>query len=313
MMKVAVLCGGRSHERAVSLRSGERVSETLRELGHEPELVDVGPDTSRRLRDGAFDVAFIAMHGRGGEDGTAQSLLELLGIAYTGTRADACEATYDKTRAKRLFVAHDIATPAFIALSEAALEEFGAADALDEARDAIGYPLVVKPARGGSSLGVRFVEDDVALPRALISAMSYDRHVVVERHITGRELAIAVVQRADGIHALPPVEITPRNADWFDYESRYEHGETEFTCPPVGLDDATLARLEQTALAAWNALDLRGVARVDVMLDADGTPWVLEAALVPGFTDTSLMPLACEAGGISFADLVAELLRDAIA
>jgi D-alanine-D-alanine ligase len=312
-MKVAVLCGGRSHERAVSLRSGERVSETLRELGHEPVLVDVGPDTSRRLRDGGFDVAFIALHGRGGEDGTAQSLLELLGIPYTGTRAGECEATFDKARAKRLMIADHIPTPRFIALSESALEEFGAADALDEARDAIGYPMVVKPARGGSSLGVRFVEDDAALPRALIGAMSYDRHVVVEQHIDGRELAIALVQTSDGVRVLPPVEITPRNADWFDYESRYEHGGTEFTCPPSGLDEATLVRLEDVAVATWNTLGLRGVARVDVMLDETNHPWVLEAALVPGLTDTSLMPLALEAGGLSFSDLVAELLRDATA
>lgn len=310
-MKVAVLCGGRSHERVVSLRSGERVSETLRELGHDPELVDVGPDTSRRLRDGGFDVAFIALHGRGGEDGTAQSLLELLGIPYTGTRAGECEATFDKARAKRLMIADHIPTPRFIALSESALEEFGAADALDEARDAIGYPMVVKPARGGSSLGVRFVEDDAALPRALIGAMSYDRHVVVEQHIDGRELAIALVQTSDGVRALPPVEITPRNADWFDYESRYEHGETEFTCPPTDLDEAALARLENVAVETWNTLGLRGVARIDVMLDETNHPWVLEAAIVPGLTDTSLMPLALEAGGLSFTDLVAELLRDA--
>lgn len=311
-MKVAVLYGGRSHERAVSLRSGERVGEALRELGHDVELVDAGPDASRRLRDGGFEAAFIALHGRGGEDGTAQALLELLGIPYTGTREGACAATFDKARAKRLLRSASIPTPEFLTLSETALEEFGAADALDEARDAIGYPLVVKPARGGSSLGVRFVDDDASLPRALIGAMSYDRDVIVERHVDGRELAVALVQTADGLRALPPVEISPRHSDWFDYESRYEHGETEFTCPPVDIDADVLARVEQVALDTWRTLDLRGFARVDMILDRVGIPWILEASLVPGLTDTSLIPLACEAGGMSFSDLVAEVLRDAV-
>lgn len=317
-MKVAVLHGGRSHERAVSLRSGERVGEALRDLGHDAVLVDIGPETASELRDGGFDVAFVALHGRGGEDGTAQSLLELIGIPYTGTRAAQCEAAYDKARAKQLLLdgAGDAPTPPFVVLTETAIEEFGgAAVALDQARSTIGFPLVVKPARGGSALGIRFVDDEAALPRALVSAMSYDRSVILERHVTGREIAVAMVERRGddgGVEVLPPVEITPRHSDWFDYESRYEHGETEFTCPPVGLDDAVLARVEQVSRATWELLGLRGFARIDMIVDGDGTPWVLEAALVPGLTDTSLIPIACEAGGMDFDQLVAALLTDAL-
>lgn len=316
-MKVAVLCGGRSHERAVSLRSGARVEEALGQLGHDVELIDVGPDASRRLKAGNFDVAFIALHGRGGEDGTIQSLLELLGIPYTGSRGGPCDAAFDKARAKRVFQAAGVPTPRFLTLTQTALEEFGAADALDEAREAIGFPLVVKPARGGSALGVRFVHDERSLPRALIGAMSYDRQVVVEQHVTGRELAVTVLgSSTDGateVRVLPAVEIVPRHADWFDYESRYEHGETEFTCPPQGIDDAVLTRVADTARTAFESLDCSGLARVDMILDDAGTPWVLEVSPVPGLTTTSIVPLACEAAGTTFDAVIDGLLTDAIA
>jgi D-alanine-D-alanine ligase len=319
-VKVAVLCGGRSHERAVSLRSGARVEEALGQLGHETELVDPGPDTSRRLKAGGFDVAFIALHGRGGEDGTVQSLLELLGIPYTGSRGGPCDSAFDKARAKRIFLAADVPTPRFLSLTQTALEEFGAADALDEARDAIGFPLVVKPARGGSALGVRFVNDERSLPRALIGAMSYDREVVVEQHVSGRELAVAIIGHAGAtaddpstVRVLPAVEIVPRNADWFDYESRYEHGETEFTSPPQNMSAEVLDRVADVARRAFEALGCSGLARVDLLVDEAGTPWVLEVSPVPGLTSTSIVPLACEAAGTTFEAVIEELLADAIA
>ncbi|MBC7461150.1 MAG: D-alanine--D-alanine ligase [Thermoleophilia bacterium] len=315
-----MLCGGRSHERAVSLRSGARVEEALGHLGHEAVLIDTGPDASKRRKEGGFTFAFVALHGRGGEDGTVQSLLELLGIPYTGSRGGPSESAFDKARAKRIFSAAGVPTPKFLTLTQTALEEFGAADALDEARDAIGFPLVVKPARGGSAMGVRFVNDERSLPRALISAMSYDREVVVEQHVTGRELAVAVLgsgatDSAPGtVRVLPPVEIVPRNADWFDYESRYEHGETEFTCPPQDMSAELLDRVSDVALRAYEALDCSGLARVDLLLDeASGIPWVLEVSPVPGLTTTSIVPLACEAAGTTFEAVIEELLADAIA
>lgn len=313
-MRVAVLCGGRSHERAVSLRTGARAEQALVALGHEATLVDVDQDIEELLAAGSFDVAFIALHGRGGEDDTIQSLCERLGLPYTGTRSGPCGAAFHKARAKRLLLAAGVPTPAFITFSEHAIEQFGAGDVRDEATE-LGYPLVVKPARSGSSLGTRFVDDAAGLPRALIGAMSYDSEVLVERHVTGRELAVAVLgsSHAGDLRVLPAVEIVPRHSDWFDYESRYTHGETEFRCPPDGLDQAALNRVEEVSAAAYEALDISGAGRVDLIVDEQGEPWVLEVAPVPGLTETSLMTVALDAAGVSIEELVEALLEDAIA
>ncbi|MCW2949447.1 MAG: D-alanine--D-alanine ligase, partial [Thermoleophilia bacterium] len=228
-------------------------------------------------------------------------------------------AAFDKARAKRTFESAGVPTPPFVTLTQTAIEEFGAADALEQARDAIGFPLVVKPARGGSAMGVRFVHDARGLPRALVGAMSYDREVVVERHVTGRELAVTVIQAKANpsddaaVRVLPPVEIVPRNADWFDYESRYEHGETEFTCPPQHMTEELRARVADVAQQAFVALGCSGLARVDLLLDDEGTPWVLEVSPVPGLTTTSIVPLACEAAGTTFEAVIEQLLVDAVA
>lgn len=314
-MRVAVLCGGRSHERAVSLRTGARVEQALVALGHEPVVIDADDDVEQTLAAARVDVAFIALHGRGGEDDEIQSVCERLELPYTGTRSGPCGAAFHKARAKRLLLAAGVPTPTFITFSEHAIEQFGAGDVRDEATE-IGYPLVVKPARAGSSLGTRFVDAAAGLPRALIGAMSYDSEVLVERHVAGRELAVAIIGSSatpEGVRVLPPVEIVPRHADWFDYESRYTHGETEFTCPPAGLDDAVLERATETCRAAYEALDISGYGRVDLILDDAEQPWVLEVATVPGLTETSLMTVACEAAGVSIEDLVASLLADALA
>lgn len=312
-MRIAVLCGGRSHERAVSLRTGARVEHALVTLGHEAVLIDVDHDVETHLAAGDFDVAYVALHGRGGEDDEIQSLCERLGLAYTGTRSGPCGAAFHKARAKRLLLAAGVPTPAFITFSEHAIEQFGAGDVRDEASE-LGWPLVVKPARAGSSLGTRFVDDAAGLPRALIGAMSYDHEVLVERHVTGRELAVAVLgsAAAGDLRVLPAVEIVPRHADWFDYESRYTHGETEFTCPPQGLDEDVLERVGIVCREAYETLDISGYGRVDVIVDDAGEAWVLEVAPVPGLTETSLMTIACEAAGVSIEDLVASLLIDAV-
>lgn len=313
-MRIAVLCGGRSHERAVSLRTGARVELALQALGHEPTLIDVDHDVEQELADGGFDVVYIALHGRGGEDDEAQSMCERIGVPYTGTRSGPSGAAFHKARAKRLLLAAGVPTPAFITFSEHAIEQFGAGDVRDEAAE-LGYPLVVKPARAGSSLGTRFVDDAAGLPRALIGAMSYDHEVLVERHVTGRELAVAIIgsAAAGDLRVLPAVEIVPRHADWFDYESRYSHGETEFTCPPEGFEPRVLQRVEDVSQLAYEALDISGCGRVDLIVDEDGQPWVLEVSPVPGLTETSLMTIACEAAGVSIEDLVASLLDDALA
>ena len=311
-MKVAVICGGSSYERAVSLRSGAAVAEAARELGHEVTIIDSGPSLSSELRDGGFDVAVVALHGKGGEDGHVQGLLELLNVPYTGSRPGPSQCAYEKARAKRMLRAADVPTPDFVSLTATALQEFGAGDALTEASETLGFPVVVKPASGGSAMGVRIVRDEAELPRAIVHAMSYDGHVLVERAVHGRELAVCVLGTGDAVRALPPIRIVPRNADHFDFESRYTRGETEYTCPPDDLTDDELARVEAVALAAYEALDLSGYGRVDIVLDGDGVPQVLELESVPGMTDTSLLPMAAGAIGMRLADIVAVLIDDAV-
>lgn len=315
--RVAILCGGRSHERAVSLRSGQRVEQALNGDGDwDATLVDVDEQLPQVLEAGDFDVAFIALHGRGGEDDQVQALCELLGLPYTGTRNGPCGAAFDKARAKRLLQAAGVPTPGFITFSEHAIEQFGAGDVRDEAEQ-LGFPLVVKPAQGGSALGTRFVDDATHLPRALIGALSFDQHVLLERHVHGRELSVTILgpfgEDPVSTRVLPAVEIVPRHADWFDYQSRYNHGETEFTCPPQDMDDAVRQRAEEVALASYEALDISGYGRVDLIVDEAGEPWVLEVAPVPGLTETGTVSVALDASGIALEQLVRDLLTDALA
>jgi D-alanine-D-alanine ligase len=304
-MKVAVLKGGRSLERQVSLRSGARVEDALAGLGHDVVAIDVGADLVSRLRGERPDVAFIALHGEGGEDGTVQELLEILGIPYTGPGIRACMRSIDKVAAKQELRAAGVPTPDWVAFNALAFRELGAADTLAEIEAGLGFPLVVKPAGGGSSLGVRFAAGADEVPEALVAAFSYDDRVLLERHIEGRELAVSLLA---GI-ALPAVEARPREEDRFSYEARYEIGRTDYVCP------ADLAEAEgpvlDAALRTWDALGFDGFARVDLIL-GDGGPQVLEANAIPGLTDTSLLPMAAEAAGMSFEDLCGRILELAL-
>ncbi|MEX2106985.1 MAG: D-alanine--D-alanine ligase [Solirubrobacterales bacterium] len=301
-MKVAVLKGGRSLERGVSLRSGARVEDALERLGHEVLAVDVGSDLVKRLAAERPDVAFVAMHGVGGEDGTAQELCEILGIPFTGPGVAACTRCMDKVLAKYAIREAGLPTPDWFAFNETAFRELGAADALGQLEQSLGFPLVVKPSRGGSSLGVKFAASPAEVPQALVSAFSYDDRVLLERFVEGRELAVSVL----GDEALPVVEAIPAAGDRYDFEARYEIGRTRFACPAELGEDETRA-VAETALAAYRALGCTGFARVDLILDEDG-PWVLEANAIPGLTDTSLLPQAAEAAGMSFEDLVGRIL-----
>lgn len=311
-MKVAVLYGGRSYERAVSIRSGERVGEALRELGHDVLMLDADASTTKTLREEKPEVVFVALHGGEGENGSIQELLETLGLSYTGSHPLAARTANSKTRAKELFRQAGIPTPEWAGLSASALESFGAADALDRAVKTLGLPLVAKPTSGGSALGVRFVADEKDLPRAVLSALSYDRHMLLERYVAGRELAVSILGTGDAAQALPIVEIKPRHAEYYDFESRYTPGETEFACPPDELTQGQLTSIQGLALNAYRTLGLQGMGRVDIILDADGTPWVLEANVVPGMTETSLLPLAAAQNGIEFPQLVQTLIDDAM-
>jgi len=304
-MKVAVLKGGRGLERQVSLRSGARVADALASLGHEVLAIDVGADLVATLKAERPDAAFIALHGRGGEDGTVQELLEILRVPYTGPGVKACGRSIDKVAAKHELRAAGVPTPDWAAFNALAFRELGAADALEEIEANLGFPLVIKPAAGGSSLGVRFASTAEEVPAALVAAFSYDDRVLLERHVEGRELAIALV---NGI-ALPAVEIVPREADRFNYEARYEIGRTEYVCPArLGAAEGPIL---DAALRTWDALGFDGFCRVDLILAPDG-PQVLEANAIPGLTDTSLLPMAAEAAGLDFERLCRRLLELAL-
>jgi D-alanine-D-alanine ligase len=306
-VRVAVLKGGSSLERQVSLRSAARVEDALASLGHEVIPIDADADLVRSLKELSPDVAFIALHGPGGEDGTPQALLEILGVPYTGPAVAACVRCMDKVLAKHLLREAGIPTPDWVAFNSTAFRELGAADALEEIEMRLGFPLVVKPAAQGSSLGVRFAASREDLPEALVSALSYDDRVLLERHVPGRELAVAVL---DG-EPLPVVEARPKEEDRFNYEARYEIGRTEYLCP-AELPDDVAASVRDVASRTYEALGCAGFVRVDLMLDADERPEVLEANAIPGLTDTSLFPMAADAAGMSFEELVARIIELAL-
>jgi D-alanine-D-alanine ligase len=303
--RVAVLKGGSSFERQVSLKSGGRVEHALERLGHEVVPIDVGSDMISRLRDARPDVAFVAMHGRDGEDGTVQELLEILGIPYTGSGVLACSRTIDKVLTKHLLLEAGLPTPPFFSFTETAFERLGAGKTLPAIEERLSFPIVVKPARGGSALGIKFASSAADVPGALVNAFSYDDRVVLERHVAGRDLAASVV---DG-RALPIVEAVPVDEDFYDFEARYEIGRTRFECPAALPGDVT-ERAQSIALEAWRVLGMYGFGRVDLMLEeSTGELFVLEANAIPGLTETSLLPQAAEAGGLSFDAVVAQVLE----
>ena len=318
--RVAVLKGGRSLERNVSLRSGAHVQEALQRLGHEVLALDAGPELIPELLAAKPDAAFIALHGRDGEDGTVQGLLEAVGTPYTGSGPASCMRCTDKLLAKHLMREAGVPTPDFHSLREASIKQIGAAAAIADIERGLGFPLVVKPAVGGSALGVKFARTSDELPGALVGAFSYDGTVLIERYVKGRDLAVSVLDADPGAQgataataavALPIVEAVPREEEFYDYESRYEIGMTTFVCP-AELPSATTARAQELALSVYELLGCHGVARVDLMLDQDsGELWVLETNVVPGLTETSLLPQAADAAGIGFDDLVERVLQSA--
>jgi D-alanine-D-alanine ligase len=309
-VKVVVLKGGTSLERPVSLRSGARVEDALARLGHDVLPIDVGSDLVDRLQAAKPDVAFVALHGRGGEDGTVQELLELVGIPYTASRPGACIRCMDKVVAKHALRDAGIPTPDFYAFSQSAFRELGAAKALPAIEERLDFPIVVKPAGQGSALGIKFARTAADVPNALVSAFSYDAKVLLERYVPGRDLAVSVIDGPDGPQALPVVEAIPVEEDFYDFEARYEIGRTRFVCP-AELPEAVTARAQELALATWNTLGCSGFARVDLMADGEELT-VLEANAIPGLTDTSLLPLAAEAAGIGFDAFVARVLDLAV-
>ena len=305
-LHIAVLSGGLSLEREVSLRSGGRVANALEERGHRVERIDLDDRLVRTLVDTRFDVVFLALHGKAGEDGAVQGLLQLLGIPYTGPDATASSLAWDKNVFKGLIARRGLATPDWVALSSAAVRDMGAASALDRTSELLGLPLMVKPSQGGASMGVRRVDAAGDLGAALVAAYSYHEVVLVERFIKGTEIAISIL---DG-EPLPAVEIVPRDGA-YDFAARYTHGATDFYVP-ARLDDRMLQAATQTALDAYEAVGCRHVTRADLLVDPEGVPWLLELDTCPGLTETSLLPTAAGAAGMTFPDLCERMVQRAM-
>jgi D-alanine-D-alanine ligase len=312
--RVAVLKGGGSLERNVSLRSGAQAQDALERLGHDTVAIDVGPELVAQLHEHKPDAAFIALHGRDGEDGTVQGLLEAIGVPYTGSGPSACMRCTDKALAKHLMREAGMPTPDFRSFREASFKELGAAAALGDIERTLGFPLVVKPASQGSALGVKFANCAEELPGAIVGAFSYDRKILLERYVKGRDLAVSVLDSVvlgGEPVALPVVEAIPREEDFYNYESRYEIGMTTFVCP-AELGASWALRAQELALEAYRLLGCHGVARIDLLIDENSDELtVLETNVVPGLTETSLLPLAADAAGIGFDELVSRVLASA--
>ena len=307
---VAVLAGGLSHEREVSLRSGRRLAAALRGTGADVREWDVDGALVGQLRSDPPDAVAIALHGGEGENGSVQAVLELLDVPFVGTSAQACRRAWDKPTAKAELARAGLDTPDWVTLPHTTFRALGAQTVLDAMVDRLGLPLMLKPDQGGSALGAQVVTARADLPAAMVSCLAYGDSVLAERFVAGTEVAVTVVDDGDEPRALPPVEIDT-GGGVYDYTARYTPGTTTFHCP-ARLDPSVLARLEETALAAHRLLGLRDVSRTDAVVDADGRVQVLEVNVSPGLTETSLLPTAVRAAGMELGELYAALVERAI-
>jgi len=292
---IAVLAGGLSHERDVSLRSGRRVSDSLAQHGIEVVMRDPDATLLEYLSTSRPDVIWPALHGASGEDGALRGLIEFLGIPFVGSRADATRLAWDKPTAKVIVAAAGVPTPRSITLPRDTFRELGAASVLDIIAAELPVPVVVKPAQAGSAQGVTIVDTFDELPRAMVNAYTYSDVALIEEKIVGTEIAVSIIDTGDGPVALPAIEIEPVSGV-YTFEARYTAGETRYYAP-ARISDEVAARAADEAIRAHVALGLRHISRIDLIVDAAGTPWFLEASTMPGLTETSLFPLALEAAG----------------
>lgn len=309
-LTIAVLSGGISHEREVSLRSGRRVADALENRGHTVTLIDPDANLFARLKALQPDVIWPALHGSSGEDGALLGLLAASGYAYVGPTASSARLAWSKPVAKSLVEKAGIATPASITVAREAFRELGASAVLEIITAELGNHLVVKPASGGSAQGVSIVDTTEDLPRAMVDAFTYADVALIERFIAGTEVAMTVIGGASGVQALPAVEIVPLEGV-YSFEARYTAGETNFFVP-ARVSDAVAATVAQTAIDAHNALGLDYISRIDLIVDGDGRAWFLEANSLPGLTETSSAPLAIEASGHEVGELYESLALAAI-
>jgi D-alanine-D-alanine ligase len=308
-LRVAVIAGGRTPEREVSLRGGHRVMTSLQTLGHESRVIDPA-DVKLVEAVGEFapDLCWLGLHGKDGEDGTVQRLLELIGSPYTGTAAFDCELTFDKMLSKDVLARAGVPTPEWTVVQESALRDLGGGAALSDALARIGLPCIVKPTRSGSALGVVPVERAADLAPAVLSALSFSGAVLIERLVVGTEVSVAGL--GEPLATLPAVEIVAKDGV-YDYGARYTAGATEYFAP-ARLTPDVAERVRATAADAFAALRTRDIGRVDMIVDAHGMPWVLEANVSPGMTETSLVPMAAHAAGLTFDALCDSVIHAAL-
>ncbi|MDG4822163.1 D-alanine--D-alanine ligase [Asanoa sp. WMMD1127] len=308
-LRVLVLAGGLSYERDVSLKSGRRVIDALRAAGIDAQQRDADVSLLPALRSDPPDAVVIALHGATGEDGSLRGVLDLCDVPYVGCDALASRLAWDKPSAKAVLREAGIPTPDWVALPHDRFSELGAVAVLERIASRLGLPLMVKPAQGGSGLGAAVVRDESALPAAMVGCFAYDSTALVERYVTGMDVAVTVIDLGDGPQALPAVEIVPRNGV-YDYAARYTAGLTTWHTP-ARLDSAAAGAVASAAVAAHNALGLRDLSRVDMIVDESGAPHVLEVNVAPGMTETSLMPMAIQAAGLDFGKVLASMVSRA--
>jgi D-alanine-D-alanine ligase len=305
-VRVAVLRGGRSAEREVSLRSGAQVEKALRARGHDVTGVDVDFNTWDVLRDGGFECVFNALHGRLGEDGTVQGMLELLGLPYTGSGVLASALCMDKARANALMAAAGLYIPGY---EEVEVKEGVAADLVQRLVVAYGLPLVVKPVREGSTIGLTIAQDADQVASGLVLAARYDRRVLVQKFVTGIEITVGVLATPE-VQVLPTLEIVSDNPV-YDYDAKYTAGKSHHIIP-ARISETARLEASEASRRAFVELGCAGMARVDIIVGPRGNPWVLEVNTVPGLTEVSLLPDAARAAGIEFDELCQRLVDHAV-
>lgn len=296
--KVGVLAGGPSSEREISLRSGKAVHAALVSKGLDAVILDVGDDLERVVRDNKIDVAFIALHGRFGEDGTVQRILESMGIPYTGSGPSASALALDKVASKEAFAKSGIKVPKHTVYEKGAFR-------YEEARK-LGLPVVVKPHLEGSSIGLSVVRDSGDLEDAANKAMEFSAKVLIEEYISGRELTVGIIED----EPLPVIEIVTKE-NIYDYKAKYTDPCTQYLVP-APIDDRIKSRAQELARRSHKSLGCRCFSRIDMILDPNGELYVLEANTIPGMTERSLLPKAAQAAGLSFGDLCVKLIDDAL-
>ena len=307
--RVLVLAGGLSHERDVSLRSGRRVAEALRSANVDVSVHDVDADLLPALSQTRPDVVWPLLHGASGEDGSIRDILDLLDVPYVGTGPRASRIAWSKPVAKSVVARAGLDTPDYVTLPQSLFRELGAQAVMAAVVDKLGLPLVVKPSRGGSALGVSLVRSATDLPQAMVSCFAYGDVALIERAVEGIEVAASVVETSEGLRALPAVEIVTEGP--YDYDARYNPGRTEYFAP-ARLTSAQAEAVGATAIAAHEALGLRHISRTDLILQPDGTIQFLEVNVAPGMTETSLLPQAVVASGWALPALYRSVVENAL-